>query len=339
MKKWGKRAIFILGFLLCLFPLISNMIERWRQENAIATYQEAVDYVQEDTIVNLIKQAEEYNSLLFQSQGAVIDQIDLYDEEYYNSLLDCTGTGIMGSLEIPKIDVNLPIYHGTGEESLTNGVGHLLGTSLPVGGKNTHSALSGHRGLPSSKLLVRMDEMEKGDYFYIRIGNQILAYKVIEINVVEPEDSSKLKINAGEDLMSLVTCTPYGINTQRLIVTGMRVAYEEQTYESIEEGIPSFRELLFTILPFVSVTFMFVLNCIDRRRLKSAKAKKNPFRCGSAGSIERKSGRSTRKQNRRPYRRGRKYRKRFYPDNLNGRKTRDKKRRRRVPVYQGGGFN
>lgn len=334
MKKWRKRAMFILGFLLCLFPIISNVVEQWRQKDAIATYQQVVKSKQESEIANLIEQAEKYNSLLFQFQGAMIDQMDLYDENYYNQLLDCTGTGIMGNLEIPKIDVNLPIYHGTGEDSLANGVGHLLGTSLPVGGQNTHSVLSGHRGLPSSKLLVRLDEIDIGDYFYIRTGNQILAYRVEEINVVEPDDSSKLKIQAGEDLVSLVTCTPYGLNTQRLIVTGTRVEYEEQTYESIEEGVPSFRELLFTLLPFVLVIFMVILNYTDRRRLKIGKVEEDSHSNRNVSSNERKSGRSKRKYTRRHCQRGRKYRKRYDTNQFDRRRTRHKKRRRRVSVHQ-----
>ena len=195
----------------------------------------------------------------------------------------------MGSLEIPKIDVNLPIYHGTGEEALSSGVGHLKGTSLPIGGSNTHAVLSGHRGLPSSKLLIRMDEIEKGDYFFIKICNQTLAYKVISIKVVDPEDVSSLEIKVNEDLVSLVTCTPYGINTHRLIVTGTRSEYEESNYDTIQESLPSFREMLFTLLPFILVLFRVIMNYMDRRNLKRAKGKEDTSYYKYSGDIIREN--------------------------------------------------
>ena len=161
----------------------------------------------------------------------------------------------MGSLEIPKIDVDLPINHGTSDEALSNGVGHIQGTSLPVGGNNTHAVLSGHRGLPSSKLLVRLDEMKKGDYFFIRTCNKTLAYK----------------IEKNKDIVSLVTCTPYGLNTHRLVVTGKRVPYEENVYKSIDEGIPSIREILTNALPLIFLVVFVVLTVPDiiRRRKNS----------------------------------------------------------------------
>lgn len=157
----------------------------------------------------------------------------------------------MGSLDIPKINVELPIYHGTDDTALSNGIGHLQGTSLPTGGENTHCVLTGHRGLPSSKLLIRLDEMKEGDLFFLRIGNDTLAYKVCKIQVVEPEDVSALQIEAGQDLVTLVTCTPYGINTHRLLVTGKRVEYKKAQHDAIKQELPSARELIFFCLPFL----------------------------------------------------------------------------------------
>lgn len=271
MKKWGMRIVFIVGFLLCCFPFISNIIEQHQNEKTIATYNKEAAQL-EDKISEMISQAQDYNSRLFQSQGGILESTDLLSDEIYYSQLDLTGTGIMGSLEIPKISVNLPIYHGTDKEVLAEGVGHLQGTSLPVGGNNTHSALSGHRGLPSAKLLVRLDEMEEGDYFFVKVGEENMAYKVCEIQVVEPDDTSKLEIVAGKDLVSLITCTPYGLNTHRLIVTGTRVEYEETTYESIETAIPSAREIIMTVLPFVFIILVLVLYMIlymsDRKQWK-----------------------------------------------------------------------
>ena len=265
MKKWLKPTLFLIGFLLCVYPLISNVIEQRRQNDAVATYKKAVEGTKKDDLTEIWNQAQEYNKLLYQSQGAVVDDVDLLSDEEYNSQLNASDIGVMGSLDIPKINVNLPIYHGTGDEALANGVGHLQGTSLPVGGENSHCVLSGHRGLPSSKLLVRLDEMEEGDYFYLRVCGETLAYEVTEITVVEPGDVSSLEIQPEQDMVSLVTCTPYGLNTHRLIVTGIRVDYEKTEYETIQESVPSVRELLLTALPFVFLGVILFITIYDRR--------------------------------------------------------------------------
>ena len=215
---------------------------------------------------SMIEEARKYNNLLYQSYGGVLESQNLLSNDVYYEQLDLTGTGIMGTLDIPKINVNLPIYHGTDEESLANGIGHLIGTSLPVGGENTHSAISGHRGLPSSKLLVRLDEIEMGDYFFIRVGKETLAYRVCDINVVDPEDTSSLEIESGKDLVSIITCTPYGLNTHRLIVTGTRVEYEQSSYEAIDTALPSGREILLTAAPFLFLVVIFIIVVIDRRK-------------------------------------------------------------------------
>lgn len=324
IQKRGKQFIFIVGFLLCVFPIAWNVITGWQQEEAITTYQKAVDYKQKSDLEMILNEAKSYNEQLYQFQGAVVDQVDLYDEDYYNKQLDCSGTGIMGSLEIPKIDVNLPIYHGTSEEALSNGVGHLKGSSLPVGGSSTHSVLSGHRGLPSSKLLLRMDEVEEGDYFFIKTCDQVLAYKVIRIAVVQPEDTSALQIKAEEDLISLVTCTPYGINTHRLIVTGARCDYSKLDQDMLQQSWPSVREIVFTLIPFFLVMFVIVMNYIDRRNLKRAKGEEVTSYGRSSDAIIGADSISTRK-----YRRRRKTRrddkKRFYTDHTSRRRNRKRR--------------
>lgn len=326
IKKRGKQIIFIVGFLLCVFPIAWNVITGCQQEAAITTYQKAVDYKQKSDLEAILNEAKSYNEQLYQFQGAVVDRVDLYDEDYYNKQLDCSGTGIMGSLEIPKIDVNLPIYHGTSEEALSNGVGHLKGSSLPVGGNSTHSVLSGHRGLPSSKLLLRMDEVEEGDYFFIKTCDQILAYKVIRIAVVQPEDTSALQIKADEDLVSLVTCTPYGINTHRLIVTGVRCDYSELDHDMLQQSWPSVREIVFTLLPFLLVIFVIVMNYIDRRNLRRAKGEED-ISCGKySGNTIGTDSIGTRKYGR--WRRNRRNdRTRFHTDCTAGRGREYKKRR------------
>lgn len=162
----------------------------------------------------------------------------------------------MARIEIPKINVDLPIYHGVSESVLSKGVGHLRSGSLPVGGESTHAALSGHRGLPSSKLFTRLDELEKGDLFYIDVLGRTLAYRICDIQTTDPQDTDLLEIQEGRDLVTLITCTPYGINTKRLLITGERAAYEKQEKESIQGSMMSIRELIFTAAPFVIVTLL-----------------------------------------------------------------------------------
>ncbi len=265
-KRWGIYIMFFLGFLICCLPMAYSIFTQRHQSDVVATYQNAVSNAG-DEVAAVKEDAQEYNSMLYQSGGGVLDSLDtsILSEESYRSQLDQTGTGVMGSLDIPKINVELPIYHGTGKEELSQGIGHLEGTSLPIGGENTHCVLTGHRGLPQSKLLIRLDEMKKGDYFFIRCCNEVLAYKVLKIQTVEPDDVSGLQIQQGKDLASLVTCTPYGLNTHRLIVTGERVDYEETQYEEIEETIPSGREMLLTFLPVIFIAVMCVLYLKDRR--------------------------------------------------------------------------
>lgn len=215
----------------------------------------------------IMDNAAAYNDMLYQTGGAVVDNSDteILSDESYEKQLNISGNGTMGSLDIPKINVELPIYHGTDDTALSNGIGHLQGTSLPVGGANTHCVLTGHRGLPSSKLLIRLDEMVEGDLFFLRIGNETLAYKVNKIQIVEPEDVSGLQIEAGEDLVTLVTCTPYGINTHRLLVTGKRVEYKKAQHDAIKQELPSARELIFFLLPFLFAAIAIGLYLWNRR--------------------------------------------------------------------------
>lgn len=274
-NKWGRRVVFLIGFILCCLPIGWNIIEQRHQSDVVATYQKAAKNKTDTDLQKTIESAKKYNDMLFQSNGAIVDNADtgILSDESYQKQLDLSGTGVMGSLEIPKIDVELPIYHGTDKSALSNGVGHLQGTSLPVGGENTHSVLTGHRGLPSSKLLIRLDEMKKGDLFFIRVGKDTLAYKVCRIKVVEPNDTSSLEIESGKDFVTLVTCTPYGINTHRLLVTGERVEYKKSVHESIKQEMPSVRELVFYALPFVFGIIAIGLYIRDRRKTRYERQK------------------------------------------------------------------
>lgn len=270
-RKWLLRIIFLVGFLLLLYPLISNMVHQRQQSDAVASYDSAVSNRSEEEIQEILNQATEYNNMLFQSNGAIVDNMDtsILSDESYNSLLN-QANGIMGSIEIPKIDVDLPVYHGTEDNVLSVGVGHIQGTSLPVGGENTHCVLSGHRGLPGSSLFTRLDEMKEEDLFFLSVMGETLAYKVYDIQVVDPDNTEVLEITVGKDDVSLVTCTPYGLNTHRLVVTGERVPYEESDYNSIGSELPSLRELLFIAIPFVLLAVAGGLKFKDWRKKKHA---------------------------------------------------------------------
>ena len=263
-EKKGKKfrnLLFWAGFLICIFPVISNIVERQRQADAVATYRQTMEKEDEKEIEEKWRQANEYNEMLFQAKGGIVAEME---EKKYEELLNIHGTDIMGSLEIPKIQVELPIYHGTEDEVLSNGIGHLEGTSLPIGGENTHSVLTGHRGLPSSKLLVRLDEMKIGDLFFIHTYKEVMAYKVEEIMVVKPEDTAWMEIKGEKDLVSLVTCTPFGINSHRLIVTGHRVDYKEKEYIKIKPQLPSVREIIVTVFPILFVVSIVVIEIKNR---------------------------------------------------------------------------
>ena len=269
-KKWIIRMLFITGLLLLCYPLAGNVIWRQQQKQAIETCRNAVESRDSSGIREMREQAEAYNSMLFQSKGAIVDNMDtgILSDGSYQEILD-QSDGIMGSIEIPKIDVDLPVYHGTADEVLSAGAGHLQGTSLPVGGENTHCVLTGHRGIPGSRLFTRLDELVEGDLFFLQVLGETLAYRICGIRTVEPDDAGILKIEAGKDLCSLVTCTPYGINTHRLVVTGERVPYEKTAYESITSGIPSLREQILTAMPFVFSAGAAAVKITDWRKKKN----------------------------------------------------------------------
>ena len=219
-------VVFFVGVSVLLYPTVSDYWNSLHQSQAIATYADSVENMDEQDYEKLWDAAVGYNQKLFQSGHG----LGLKDEEKeeYNELLDVSGTGIMSYIEIPKIKCSLPIYHGTDEGVLQIAVGHIEGSSLPVGGLNTHCVLSGHRGLPSAKLFSNLDKLEEGDIFMIRTLDQTLTYEVDQIRIVLPDEVEDLKIEEGKDLCTLVTCTPYGINTHRLLVRGHRVANQEE---------------------------------------------------------------------------------------------------------------
>lgn len=217
--------IFLVGLGFISYPTVSNLWNQAHQSRAIATYSKQVEKLDDSSNKEMLKAARKYNKELLKKADHW--KLSKKDKKKYESLLDVSGTGIMGYIEIPKIDCSLPVYHGTDEGALQIAIGHLEGSSLPVGGKSSHCVLSGHRGLPSARLFTDLDQMEEGDTFILNILGHKLAYEVDQIKVVLPEEMSDLEIQEGKDLCTLVTCTPYGINTHRLLVRGHRVKYVE----------------------------------------------------------------------------------------------------------------
>lgn len=217
--------IFFVGLSVLLYPSISDYVNQKNQSRAVANYEKTAEQLSKQDTEEIFQKAEDYNSRLEQAPGAFYDpsQVDGYEK-----ILDITGTGIMGYISIPKINVELPIYHGTDEGVLQIACGHLEGSSLPIGGASTHAVLSAHRGLPSAKLFTNLDKMEIDDTFTITILNRVLTYQVDEISIVLPSEVDKLQIEEGKDYCTLMTCTPYGINTHRLLVRGHRIETSEE---------------------------------------------------------------------------------------------------------------
>ena len=227
MKKKGNFTtlflilILLAGLSLLLYPSLSDYWNSFHQTKAIASYSEEVANLDEMQYEKMWEAAKAYNQALAESDNFFL----LTDEqkEEYEELLNVSGSGIMGYIEIPSIDCSLPVYHGTDDAVLQIAVGHLDWTSLPVGGASTHCVISGHRGLPSAKLFTSLDKLTEGDIFMLRVLDEVLTYEVDQILIVEPQDISALRIEEGKDYCTLVTCTPYGINTHRLLVRGHRI--------------------------------------------------------------------------------------------------------------------
>lgn len=226
MKK-GKLTtailvlIFFAGLSLLLYPTVANYWNESHQARAISTYTQEVARLDDNDREQFIEEARQYNQKLISEPLPFA----LTAEQYaaYESVLNITSTGVMGYIEIPEIDVNLPIYHGTSDEVLQNAVGHLEWSALPVGGEGTHCVLSGHRGLPSAKLFTHLDKLIEGDVFIINVLDETLTYEVDQIRIVLPHELADLRSEKGKDLCTLMTCTPYGVNTHRLLVRGHRI--------------------------------------------------------------------------------------------------------------------
>ena len=260
--------ILLAGLSLLLYPSVSDYWNSLHQTRAIATYAEEVANLNQDQYDEIWAAAESYNASLADRVNAY--QLSDAQKEEYQQLLNVSGLGIMGYIEIPSIDCSLPIYHGTEDSVLQIAVGHLEWTSLPVGGESTHCVLSGHRGLPSAKLFTNLDKLREGDIFLLRVLDEILTYEVDQILIVEPQDTAALEIVEGQDYCTLVTCTPYGINTHRLLVRGHRIdnIEEGKTVRVTGDAVQLEPLLVAPVVAIPMLLILLILLLLPRRRKK-----------------------------------------------------------------------
>ena len=260
--------ILLIGLSLLLYPTVSDYWNSFHQTRAIATYAENVAALDNASYDAIWDAARQYNRNLLNRSNSF--RLSEEQKAEYESLLDISGQGVMGYIEIPKIDVSLPIYHGTEDPVLQVAVGHLEWTSLPVGGESTHCVLSGHRGLPSAKLFTNLDKLREGDTFLLRVLDEILTYEVDQILIVEPQDTAALEIVEGQDYCTLVTCTPYGINTHRLLVRGHRTdnIEEVKTVRVTADAVQLEPMLVAPVVAIPMLLILLILLLLPRRRKK-----------------------------------------------------------------------
>lgn len=257
MKKNKTTLImvlfFFIGLAILLYPSISNFYNQKVQSKAIIDYESILNNIKKEDYTDYFNKADEYNKKLLSMKRPLLTYKNIKN---YNKILNLNDHGMMGYLTIDKIKVELPIYHGTSADVLNKAVGHLEGTSLPVGGKGTHSVLSAHRGLPSFKLFTDLDKLEIGDTFVINILDRTITYQVDKITIVKPNQVNDLKIDKDGDYVTLLTCTPYGINTHRLLVRGKRIENETKKTFITTEG---FRISTLVVMPLVTLPIIFSL--------------------------------------------------------------------------------
>lgn len=259
MRRKISNAILVLilliGLGLLAYPTFSDWWNSFHQTRAIAGYTSAVANMDKEDFDRMWAEAENFNEQLRNISG----RFQLTDEEikYYKSILDVTGTGIMGYIDIPSIKVSLPIYHGTDESVLQIAIGHIIGTSFPIGGEGTHCAVSGHRGLPSAKLFTDIDKLQAGDKFLLQILDRTLTYEVDQIRIVLPQELQDLEIDPYMDYCTLITCTPYGVNTHRLLVRGHRVDNDNTDATRVTADAMRFEPVI--VAPLVAAPILFIL--------------------------------------------------------------------------------
>ena len=255
-SAWSTVLLFlilIIGIGIMAYPTVSDWWNSFHQTRAVATYSNIVENTNTAQLDAMIQAAKDYNRKILSKQNRFVMTDD--DLEEYNSLLDLSGTGVMGYIQIKSIGVNLPIYHSTDEKYLQIAIGHIEWTSLPVGGESTHSVVSGHRGLPRARLFTDLDKLVEGDTFTLTVLNQTATYMVDQIRIVEPEDVTDLQIESGKDYCTLVTCTPYGVNSHRMLVRGHRI---ENIAGDVVVPVEGIRIPNYISIPAVGIPLLFL---------------------------------------------------------------------------------
>lgn len=262
---------FSIGLSIFLYPIITNYISYQNGLWQIKTYEKSIQGISEEDYSSILLEAKKYNKELIENYEKIIE-----DEKGYYNQINIPNTDIMGYIYIEKLNIDLPIYHGMEDAVLQVGIGHFQGSSLPIGGENTHSALLGHRGLPTAKLFTHLDKLKIGDNFTIKILKEKLFYKVDQIEIVEPDEVlEKLKIEENKDLVTLVTCTPYGINTERLLVRGIRTDEVETSKTNIEKIFnKNYNKNILTIVTIIVLTIVTISIIITSLHQKNKKGKK-----------------------------------------------------------------
>ena len=274
LKTTTKILIIVcfIGLSLLLYPTVSNYWNSKHATQAISTYVEQINDINEDKYKEIWEEAIQYNTDLLSRVNAYTLTESLKDRYY--QCLDFTGTGVMGYVEVPKLDISIPLYHGTSDSVLQHAIGHLEWSSLPTGGESTHCVVSGHRGLPSAKLFTELDKLREGDTFTLVVLNEVLTYEIDQIRTVEPMDVDSLLIENGKDYCTLVTCTPYGINTHRLLVRGHRVETIQTNNVHVVSEAVIIDELI--VAPIVAFPILFVLlMMVMLKKPEKKPAKKN----------------------------------------------------------------
>lgn len=265
--------ILIVGLSVMLYPTVSNLWNERVQSQAIAEYDKTIQNIDQNHYDEIWANAEEYNKKLSELYAPLsnADEIDGYD-----NILDVSGTGIMGYITIPVIKVEIPIYHGTSAEVLNIAAGHLKGSSLPIGGKNTHAVISAHRGLPSARLFTDLDKLVKGDTFTITILDRVLTYQVEEILIVKPEEVEKLAIIPDSDYVTLMTCTPYGINTHRLLIRSHRIdTVYEKTVKISADAVQVDPMLVIPVIAFFLLILLVIFWAVSGKKKRKSLPYKN----------------------------------------------------------------
>lgn len=284
-KKTFWNLILVIGIGLCIYSPVSSFISQKTMYDAVNTYQQQMEQTDDTSSEEMLNKARQYNEALYKMQkGEYTENVEILSKQSYRSMLSVNGSNVIATISIPKINVDIPVRHGISERVLQSGAGHIQQSSLPIGGKNTRAVISGHRGLPTAKLFTRLDEIEKGDMFFISVVDKTLAYKVSKIETVLPEDMESIRPVEGEDLVTLVTCTPYGVNDHRLLVTGKRTKYIPEQKEAIKSKLPSIREIAFILVLPVLMILSFLTRKIKAKKKSRLKVNEKPSQSVSSNT-------------------------------------------------------